>query len=238
MTTHHQADLSIFLEQWNIYQTIIEHNYMFHAEIIDRVKKRLKTYRQPHVLDLGCGDAYIISQCIEQEQSIHYTGVDSSDMPLQYAVQNFQHSQAEVELINKDILSALDEVTQSFDVVLSGYSIHHLTSQEKKRCFKSIAGLLNPDGVFIFYDVEMNQQESRDEYLQRACQVFNQTWPVFNGEQQKSISAHVLDNDIPEHELFYRENFAAAGLNVIEKSPLGQDRLFSYYVLQNSAEVA
>jgi hypothetical protein len=42
-----------FFEQWNIYQNVIKHNYMFHYEILVEIKKEFSKRNNFSILDLG-----------------------------------------------------------------------------------------------------------------------------------------------------------------------------------------
>lgn len=41
------------------------------------------------------------------------------------------------------------KTTQKFDLIISGFSIHHINNEQKKRLYTDIYNLLKPDGIFL-----------------------------------------------------------------------------------------
>lgn len=104
------------------------------------------------VIDLGCGDG-ILGKAVRSEfPSIELYCVDFSETMLDAAKKNFAGSDS-VHFIKadfsssqwKDFLNAAD----GFDLVVSGYSIHHLQNERKKEIYQEIYALLNPNGLFL-----------------------------------------------------------------------------------------
>lgn len=229
MKTTNQTDQSIFSEQWDIYKRVIDYNYMCHAELIEVIKGRVNNFKAPSILDLGCGDSYVISQSLSSGQVIDYWGVDSAAMALDFGRSNLEGTQGEITLINEDLFEALEGMKRSFDVIISGYSLHHLQTEEKEKCFSLISNLMGNGGVFIFYDLERNSDETCSEYIGRACNIITNEWNEFDEEAIKNIRAHVEDQDLPENEAFYLENFERAGFSDVEKVFRDKDKIFSAY---------
>lgn len=142
-----------FFEQWNIYQNIIKHNYMCHQEIIEVLKDELSDKKEFSVLDLGCGDSYVLKHSINETQNISYTGVDSSNTALAFSKKNLDVPQIKAEHSCGDFLEALEKLEGTYDLIILGYSLHHLSSEDKKRFFALIAKVLDKEGKFFFYDI-------------------------------------------------------------------------------------
>ncbi|ORU94720.1 MAG: hypothetical protein A6F70_09770 [Cycloclasticus sp. symbiont of Bathymodiolus heckerae] len=233
MQTENKSPQEIFFAQWNIYQNVIRNNYMYHAEIIAIVSREIKQLDRLAILDLGCGDSYVISQSINktdaENNQIDYRGVDLSLPALEIGKENLKLLNGTTELINDDLLSELQSNQQSYDIILLGYSLHHLTTAEKQECFARIAELLSEKGVLVFYDLEMLADENQPSYIDRACELFTQHWNNFNAEEINSICTHVVENDIPENQQFYTECFKKAGFSVVNKMFSDKDHLFSVY---------
>src|SRR4051794_18258565 len=77
----------IFSQHWNIYQKIIAHNYMRHAELGKKTAAIFNQYPQKklHVLDIGCGDASALLPVLQLTHIASYTGYDLSFAALQIA---------------------------------------------------------------------------------------------------------------------------------------------------------
>lgn len=82
-----------------------------------------------HILDLGCGSAKpIAAYLIEQANTV--TGVDSSDVMIEMAQQNFpEHTWilADMRTVNLD---------RKFDAILAWDSFFHLTPQDQRDMFE------------------------------------------------------------------------------------------------------
>ena len=84
-----------FFDQWQLYQQIIEQNYMAHQGIHRVIRQLINDqFTTPfQFLDLGCGDAQAIATTLTNSQVDMYTGVDLSPNALNLAIENrlFRH---------------------------------------------------------------------------------------------------------------------------------------------------
>ena len=229
MKTVDQPDQSIFFEQWDIYKGVIDNNYMYHAELIDVVKEEVNQFEAPSILDLGCGDSYVISESLDDDREVDYWGVDSSDRALEFAKTSLDRVKGEITFINEDLLEALENIERSFDVIISGYSLHHLQTENKEKCFSLISDLISDQGVFIIYDLEKNSDETHDQYINRVCNIFSTEWNELDERAIENITTHVKDNDLPENEIFYLDNFESAGFSDMKKVFRDKDNVFTAY---------
>lgn len=104
------------------------------------------------VLDLGCGDGRLAALVLEHRSSVESVlAVDSSPAMLSHARDRFDGDhRVQVRRWNlEDPLTPLG----SFDVVVAGFSIHHVEDQRKRELFSEIAGQLTNDGVFANLEV-------------------------------------------------------------------------------------
>jgi tRNA (cmo5U34)-methyltransferase len=104
------------------------------------------------VLDLGCGDGRLAALILEHRPGVQrIMAVDSSPAMLGHARDRFRsEGRADVRAWNlEDSLTPLG----SFDVVVAGFSIHHLGDDRKRALFGEIAQQLSPDGMFINLEV-------------------------------------------------------------------------------------
>jgi SAM-dependent methyltransferase len=107
----------------------------------------------PHsVLDLGCGDgrlcALVLDACPTVERAV---GLDRSPPMLARATERFNHDRR-VTLRHRDLADTI-EPFGVFDVIVSGFAIHHLEDDRKKRLFGEIARQLTPGGLFANLEV-------------------------------------------------------------------------------------
>ncbi|MBI4733292.1 MAG: class I SAM-dependent methyltransferase, partial [Rubrobacteridae bacterium] len=116
-------------------------------KIIDVWNPNVKT-----VIDLGCGDGILGKSVLLKFPSIELICVDFSDAMLENAKKNFNNSES-VRFINADFSTpGWKEVfnkRQGFDLIVSGFSIHHQSNDRKREIYEEIYGLLNPNGIFL-----------------------------------------------------------------------------------------
>ena len=104
------------------------------------------------MLDLGAGDGRLAAVAAEARPSLDaLVLVDDSPPMLEAAAARFGDD-ARVELHRWDLN---DDVTPlgPFDLVVSGFAIHHLDDGRKRALFAEIAGLLRPGGMFANLEV-------------------------------------------------------------------------------------
>ena len=223
-----------FFEQWNIYQNVIKHNYMFHNEILNEIKKEFLGRDNFSILDLGCGDSYMVKHAVKEHQKVQYLGIDSSSNALAFSEKNLNTDNIQVSYIHGDFLEELKRLENSFDVIISGYSLHHLSTQDKKEFFVLVSKKLSENGTFIFYDIEAKEGESLDEYKDVTCRDYRKMWTALNSHEIENIITHVQNNDIAETESFFIENMQENGLTHINKVFEDDDKLFALYLCQKS----
>ena len=104
-------------------------------------------------LDLGCGDGVLAAAIFEQYPQARGTLLDFSEPMLEAAQQRLGHHKGQLRFVSADFgiknwPRDLDEVAP-FDVVVSGYSIHHQPDDRKQRIYGQIYGLLKSGGLFL-----------------------------------------------------------------------------------------
>jgi tRNA (cmo5U34)-methyltransferase len=111
-------------------------------------------------LDVGCGGGILSQVMRERYPQAEAVLVDYSDPMLDIARANFVDTSAEAQanapkthIYKQDIASEmwLDDVKAHapYDVIVSGYAIHHLTHRRKRELYAEIHDLLREGGIFI-----------------------------------------------------------------------------------------
>jgi len=104
------------------------------------------------ILDLGCGDGIISRFLLDIFPEARGVFVDFSDPMLDAAREKVRgHSKASVVKADFATPLWLDAVMPSspFDIVVSGFAIHHQPNERKKKLYSEIYDLLSPGGVFL-----------------------------------------------------------------------------------------
>ena len=222
MTSSESADL--FARSWSLYDHITEHNYMFHQEIYDELAELLKQRLdagQYRMLDLGCGNARYLVPALLKAMPAHYQGVDLSQVALDEAA-GYLAELPSVTLTHGDLLQEVESTSDTWDVIFTGYALHHLPAEDKARFFQAAARCLSPGGWLVMVDVVRQEEQSREHYLEGYLKFMRETWVKVPPEQLDEACAHVESYDFPESRSTLNEMAQASGLN--------HSRLISQYV--------
>jgi len=111
--------------------------------------------RVEHVLDLGCGDGVLAAAVLAHHPGATATLVDVSPPMLAAARERFADRPGVIRFVEADLadagwMTALPENgVASYDLVVSGFAIHHLPDGEKRRLYRQVFALLRPGGCFL-----------------------------------------------------------------------------------------
>ncbi len=104
------------------------------------------------VLDLGCGDGILGQAVLDAYTQANGVFIDFSAPMLAAAKKRLAVYSSRVSLVNGDYgqpgwQSSLD--VQQFDVIVSGYSIHHQPDTRKRALYAELFDMLTPGGIFL-----------------------------------------------------------------------------------------
>ncbi len=190
--------LEQFQRQWATYQKLIYSNGLSHHEagrVLHGVlaEKFIKPLR---FLDIACGDASQIAGVLVDLPVRHYHGIDLSKPALELAAKNLQQMPFEVVLDHRDFVEAIMKRDEPTDVTWCSLSIHHLQRDEKLRLFHAIRE--STTSVFMIYEPTSLDGESRDQYMERFCRVFQKEMSMLNPDEWAQLKQHVTSCDFPE----------------------------------------
>jgi tRNA (cmo5U34)-methyltransferase len=104
------------------------------------------------VLDLGCGDGRLVELVLGSRPSVtDAVAIDRSPPMLAAARARFA-GRPEVDVREHDLGEPITELG-TFDLVVSGFAIHHLEHDRKQQLFGEVAAQLRPDGMFANLEV-------------------------------------------------------------------------------------
>jgi tRNA (cmo5U34)-methyltransferase len=136
----------------------------------------------PSILDLGAGTGLFSSYIISLYPDSKLTLVDFSEAMLSKARERFS-GMSNIKYIAADYLAY--EFNETYDIIISALSIHHLSGDEKRALYKKCFGLLNPQGVFINADQVLGETE----YLEN---LYRSDWS--NKIEASGLSREELDS--------------------------------------------
>lgn len=192
---------AIFTRSWSLYDLITAHNYMFHREIYREVENLLRSRSDTgscRILDLGCGNARYLAPCLKRLSPQVYEGVDLSEAALGEAEGYLSELSGEVILTRGDLLEVVEKTTSKWDVIFSGFAVHHLTLDEKARFFQAAGYSLSAKGWLIMVDVVREEDQDREGFLKDYVKFMREKWIAIPDDQLNEACAHVREHDYPE----------------------------------------
>jgi SAM-dependent methyltransferase len=108
--------------------------------------------RVERVADLGCGDGRLAALVLEARPSVtEVVALDTSPPMLERARARFDGDHR-AQVLKCDLRDPLGDIGE-FDVIVSGFAIHHLDDKRKQELFGEVARRLRPGGVFANLEV-------------------------------------------------------------------------------------
>ena len=216
--THDPVEATRWFNQWHVYRSIVDHDWMCHRRIFGAIRDRV-LLRHPGpftLLDLGCGDCGFVRATFEGTGLWAYTGVDASSSALAQAEGELAGSRFQVRLLEADMVAFLRENagpgSETFDVILASYAVHHLPEREKQEFFRRASASLSPGGSLLFADIFRRHDETRQQYLDAYVGMMRSEWKALSPEALAGTCEHVLGRDFPETAEAIRVMAREAGL--------------------------
>jgi SAM-dependent methyltransferase len=212
----------LFANNWNVYQKIVFKNYMLHEEFGAATRDTILSMNSNDgltVLDMGCGDAHQIALVLKSFNISSYTGYDLSDTALKIAAENLSGMDAEVILKQGRMEELIKNERGFFDLVYTGYAIHHLDEAGKISLLKECYDHLKPEGRFIHIDIARKEGQTRDAYIANYMNLIHSEWTLLSNEEIKLIEEHINNCDFPAEINQLMLWMEAAGFEIITKLP-------------------
>jgi len=188
----------VFSDNWVIYQKIIEHNYMHHAELAELTSKIFAGFHKPlHILDIGCGDAEALLPVLKKSVIADYTGYDLSAPVLQLAEANLKNAKIDHVLRQGDMLELILQEEKLFDIIHTSFAIHHLHDDDKKELLQACSKRLVIGGTMIYTDTFRSPSIDRETYIQNYFSFINSDWALLSEIERQPIFDHVSEYDFP-----------------------------------------
>lgn len=150
------------------------------------------------LLDLGCGNARFMAPCLKRFPPGMYEGVDLSEAALAEASAYLAELPGKVILTHGDLLEAVETTGKAWDVIFSGFAIHHLATNEKARFFRAAGRCLSEKGWLIIVDVVREENQDRESFLDGYLAFMRKKWTEIPPDQLEEACSHVRDHDYPE----------------------------------------
>lgn len=190
---------SLFRKSWTLYDALTAENYMFHRELYAGVAEILEKRRAtgPYkMLDLGCGNARFLAPCLRRVPAARYDGVDLSAAALAEGV-SYLAGMENVFLHEGDMVDFAETTPHRYDLIFTGYAVHHLKLEQKERLLRACARAVTPGGEIVMIDVLREDGQDRDSYLANYLRLMREEWTAISGAMIEEACAHVAAHDDP-----------------------------------------
>jgi cyclopropane fatty-acyl-phospholipid synthase-like methyltransferase len=118
-------------------------------------------------LDLGCGHGRLVQLLLDARPDLEeIVAVDVSPPMLARAEESFA-GEARVSLRQWDLSESITALGD-YDVIVSGFAIHHLADARKRALFGEVAGMLVPGGTFANLEVVASPTPELHDAFTRA----------------------------------------------------------------------
>ena len=206
------GETELFRNSWSLYDAITDRNYMFHRELYGTLGRVLgaRDASPASLLDLGCGNARFLAPCLRAMKLSRYTGVDLSATALDEATDHLAGIEG-VSLRQAEMLGFLEQQSEPYDLIFSGFALHHLGTAEKARFLQRCRECLTPSGSLLLLDVVRAPGEDRETYLRGYIGFMRTEWTALSPDHLEEACSHVSAYDFPETLEALTEMAAGAG---------------------------
>lgn len=199
MSQHTQEAHQFFIDTLATYRKLVAANYLFHddlyrdlAALVGRIAPRPCS-----LLELGCGDASVIAPLLQTLSLSRYCGVDLSEVALELAAHNLSGLSCPVALYHDEMMAFLKRATETFDLIFTGFALHHLSSTDKQEFLGACRQRLAPGGELIIMDVLRHEDEALPDYLDSFCRNIAEEWVQMTPQERQDTIEHVRTCDRP-----------------------------------------
>lgn len=140
------------------------------------------------IMDLGCGNGFLAEILLRTYSNAKAICIDHSAPMIEQAKLHMAPYKNRCELHIGDFSQQIERYaeTNSVDVIVSGYAIHHLPHDMKKTLYTNIYKLLRPGGIFI----NIEHTASATEELEKLHdKLFVDHLTAFNNGNREEIAA-------------------------------------------------
>ncbi|MEK4698128.1 class I SAM-dependent methyltransferase [Solibacillus sp. FSL R7-0668] len=103
------------------------------------------------IMDLGCGNGFLGKVLLDTYPAAQALFIDHSEPMVEQAKEYLAAYQHQSTVVQGDFSESLSAFTEpnSVDCIVSGFAIHHLPHDKKKKLYAEIYTLLKDGGIFI-----------------------------------------------------------------------------------------
>jgi len=205
----------VFDEMSEQYTDIMDHMVPHYRKLIASMLEYLPANFKPEqILDLGCGNGNVSGVSMALFPEAQHQLVDASDEMISLCQKRFAESSNTYE---QNIFQDLRLAPDTYDLVLAGFSLHHLKAEEKEQFFKNLCPSMTEKGVFACADLFVNKDDDEHDQILKE-------WKSFTFESGKTqedwdwVMDHYAAYDQPNNYSNQRKWLLKAGFERVELS--------------------
>ena len=111
-----------------------------------------------HMIDLGCGNGNVAAMCRAQYPTAELLLIDASAEMLDRCRDRFGSHLIQFQ---QTFFEEMDVLDGAFDLIVAGFSVHHVPGESKAALFKKLWRALRPGGVFTSADLFVNKSDQQ-----------------------------------------------------------------------------
>ncbi len=138
--------------------------------------------RSPRILDIGAGTGLLSALMLEKYPDACLTLLDFSEQMLAVARQRFAGRKS-TRYITGDYRDT--DFCQTYDIICSALSIHHLADDEKAALYARIFSTLKPGGIFVNADQARGETPALDRMFKEYWDAFLKTGPLTDAHREE-----------------------------------------------------
>lgn len=218
------------VDAWKLCKKVLTHDILYSAELYNVLKNFLKyrfTRQSFSFLDLGCGDAAMVSNALKHSTIGSYVGVDTSSVALSYAAEHLRFIKHK-KLLQQDLLGVVSDMMQPVDVIFSGFSLHYLSQGQKATLLKNAYQCVKPGGYFVIMDVHKQSDKSQRRWVKEIYALLRSRLNLAKHERE-DLFLHLKSMDFSREGNTYAHMAKEAGWD--EFSALVEKPFVSFLVL-------
>jgi ubiquinone/menaquinone biosynthesis C-methylase UbiE len=176
------------------------------------IKYLPENFSPTSILDLGCGNGNITEKLIQLFPTTTFTLVDASREMINLCKYRFDFYNLKY---HNNYFTDFKFQEKSYDLILAGFSLHHLDDKNKHTIFKKIFDSLKHGGIFSYSDLMISKSNSDHSILLKQWEKFvNTSFP--DGAKWNWIMDHYKTFDNPTDYTLQIEWMKNAGFKNIE----------------------
>ncbi len=153
----------VFDEMSDKYTDIMDHMVPHYRKLIASMLECLPAGFKPlRILDLGCGNGNVSAVSMALFPGAHHHLVDASEEMIGLCKTRFEGRSISYE---HNLFQNLEYIPGTYDLVLAGFSLHHLDAGGKRKFFTELFPGLTEIGVLACADLFINKESEEHRHL-------------------------------------------------------------------------